>query len=56
MSPIKIIAALIATGLLLAYLVPLALKLKDWELAAVMAVGVAMMLVDAWQSLKSRDS
>jgi hypothetical protein len=56
MFPIKILAALVALALLLTYLVPIGLKLKDWELAAVMAIGVVLAVVDGWQSLKSRDT
>jgi hypothetical protein len=53
---IKIVAAVIAIVLVLAYLLPIVLKLKEVELGIVLLVGVALMLVDAWHSLKSRDS
>jgi hypothetical protein len=53
---VKFLAAIIAVLLLLAYLVPVALKLKEISLAAVMLVGVVMMLVDVWQSLQHTDS
>lgn len=53
--PIKILAAVVAVVLMLAYLLPLILKLKEASLGAVVAIGLAMMLVDLWQSMRSRD-
>ena len=52
---VKYFSAVVATVLLLGYLLPVALKLKELSLAAVMLVGVAMMLVDLWQSLQRPD-
>jgi hypothetical protein len=52
----KLVAALVAVVLMLAYLVPIAWKLKEIALAAVMLVGIVMMLVDLGQSLKKPDS
>jgi hypothetical protein len=52
---IKIGAGLIAIGLLGTYLVALVIKLKEIDLAVVVIVGIALMLVDLWQSLKSRE-
>jgi len=52
---LKIVAAIIAAALLIAFLAPPALKLKDVALSAVIAIGVVMMLVDLWQSLQSKD-
>ena len=51
----KIFAAIVAVALMLLYLVPPVIKLKDFELGVVIAVGLAMMLVDLWQSIKSKD-
>ena len=51
----KIAAALVAVALLGAYLLALAFKLKEIDLGIVVAVGLALMLVDLWQSLKSKD-
>jgi hypothetical protein len=53
---VKLLSAIVATALLFGYLLPVALKLKEPSLAAVMLVGVVMMLVDLWQSLQRRDS
>lgn len=52
---LKILAGIIATALVLAFLAPPVLKLEDVALTGVIVVGVVMMLVDLWQSLQSRD-
>jgi hypothetical protein len=52
---VKIAAAVVAIFLMLAYLLPPVFKLKDAALGAVICIGVAMMLVDLLQSLKSKD-
>ena len=52
---VKIAAALMAIGLLGAYLLALVFKLKEIDLAIVVVAGLVLMLVDLWQSLKSRD-
>ena len=51
----KIFAALVAVALMLLYLVPPVIKLKDVELGVVILAGLAMMLVDLWQSIQSKD-
>ena len=52
---IKIGAAIVAVILLGAYLAAPVIKLKEIELGIVILAGFAMMLVDLWQSLKSKD-
>jgi hypothetical protein len=52
---VKLVSAIVAVVLFFGYLAPVALKLKELSLAAVMAIGVVMMLVDLWQSLQRRD-
>lgn len=52
---IKYFAGAVAVILLVAYLLPVVLKLKDMALGAVIAIGIAMMLVDLLQSLKSKE-
>ena len=52
---IKIGAGLIAVLLLGAYLLALAIKLKEIDLAIVILIGIAMMVLDLWQSLKSKE-
>ena len=52
---VKLFSAAVAIALLLAFLVPLITKLKEISLAAVVAIGIVMMLLDLWQSLQSRE-
>jgi hypothetical protein len=52
---VKLAAAVVAIFLMLAYLLPPVFKLKDAALGAVICIGLAMMLVDLVQSLKSKD-
>ena len=52
---VKIAAAVVAIVLMLAYLLPPVFKLKDIALGAVILIGIAMMLVDLLQSLRSTD-
>ena len=52
---VKIFSGLVAVVLVLAYVVPPAVKLKDVALAVVIAIGIVLMLIDLWQSLRERD-
>ena len=52
---LKILAGLIAIALVLAYLLPPAIKLKDAALAGVIAIGIVLMLIDLYQSLRERE-
>jgi hypothetical protein len=52
---LKIFCGTVATILLLAYLLPLVIKLKELSLGVVMLIGITMMLVDLWQSLQTRE-
>ena len=52
---LKVIASILALSLMLIYLSPVVLKLKDVALSIVVLVGVVMMFVDAWQSLQSKE-
>lgn len=52
---IKIFAAIVALILMAGYLLPPVFKLKDEALGAVILIGLAMMVVDLWQSLKSKE-
>jgi hypothetical protein len=51
----KYVAGLVAVILMLGYLVPPVIKLKEVELGVVIIAGLAMMLVDLWQSLRSKE-
>lgn len=53
--PIKFFAAAVAVILMVAFLVPVVLKLKDVALGVVICIGIGLMLVDLVQSLKSKD-
>ena len=52
---LKIFAGIVGVVLLLIYVGPVVLKLKDIPLATVAVLGVGMMLVDLWQSLRAKD-
>lgn len=53
--PIKIISAVIAVALVLSFLSPVVLKLKEVALGIVILAGIVMMLLDLWQSLRSEE-
>lgn len=52
---VKLVSAVIAVILMLAYLVPMVVKLKEVSLGIVMLIGIGMMLVDLRQSLRKPD-
>ena len=52
--PFKILGAVLAVVLLLAYVAPVVVKLREPALAVVALLGLVMMLVDLWQSLQSK--
>jgi hypothetical protein len=52
---VKIFSAAVAMILVLAFLVPVIVKMKEIDLAAVLLVGIVMMLIDLWQSLQSKE-
>lgn len=51
----KIVAGIVAAALLVAFIGPVVVKLKDPALIVVSIIGLGMMAVDIWQSLKSRE-
>jgi hypothetical protein len=53
--PYKILAGILAAALMLLYMAPVVLRLQDVALWIVATIGVVMMLVDLWQSLRSKD-
>jgi hypothetical protein len=55
MIGLKILAGIVAVSLVLIYLSPVVLRLREPALSAVVLIGVVMMLVDLWQSLRSKD-
>ena len=52
---IKIFAAIVAIVLMIAFLAPMVFKLKDVALCCIILIGIAMMLVDLWQSLQAKE-
>jgi len=48
-------AGLVAVILMLGYLLPPVFKLKETDLGIAIIAGLALMLIDLWQSLKSKD-
>lgn len=52
---VKIAAGVVAAALVIGFLLPPVFKLKDVALGIVILAGIAMMLVDLLQSLKSKD-
>jgi hypothetical protein len=51
----KWLCAAVAVALMLAYLVPLMVKMKEMALGAALVIGLVLMLVDLWQSLQSKE-
>lgn len=51
----KVISGIVAAALLLVYLGPVVIRLKDTALWIIALAGVSMMLVDLWQSLRAKD-
>ena len=53
--PLKILYSVLAVVLMLLYISPVLYRLKQVDLSIVLLIGVAMMLVDVWQSLKAKE-
>lgn len=51
---IKIFSGIVAVTLMLAYLGPIVVKLREPGLIFVIFIGIVLMLVDLWQSLQSK--
>jgi len=51
----KILAGVVAAALLVLFIAPVVIKLKEVALTLVALVGVVMMLADLWQALRSKD-
>ena len=51
----KIVVGIVAAALVLVYMAPVVLRLREWALTIVAVTGATMMLVDLWQSLRSKD-
>jgi len=53
--PYKILCGIVAAALLLVYVAPVVLRLKEISLWIVVVLAIGMMLIDLWQSLQSKD-
>ena len=53
--PFKILAGVVAMVLVIGYLLPPIFKLKDVALGAVICIGLALILIDLVQSLRSKE-
>lgn len=51
---LKAVYSVLAVVLMLLYLSPVLYRLKQVDLSIVVLVGVSMMLLDVWQSLKAK--
>lgn len=51
----KILASIVAAALLIIFIGPVVVKLKDVALSAVVLIGVTMMVTDIWHTLRSGD-
>ena len=54
--PVKIFAAAVAVVLMIAYLVPVVVKLQEVALGIVIMIGLVLMFIDLWQSFSEKDS
>lgn len=52
---VKIFAGLLGSALLLVYVAPVVLRLKEVALWIVVLLGLGMMAVDLWESLRSKE-
>ena len=52
---LKVFAGILAVALMLIYLAPVVLRLRQPALTIVVLIGIVMMLVDLWQSLQSKE-
>jgi hypothetical protein len=53
--PVKIFAAVVAVVLVVSFLSPVVFKLQDVALGVIILIGIVMMLIDLWQSLRSKE-
>ncbi|HSH91096.1 MAG TPA: hypothetical protein VK996_14010 [Ramlibacter sp.] len=53
--PVKIFAAAVAVVLMIAYLVPVVVKLQEVALGIVIMIGLVLMFIDLWQSFSEKD-
>jgi len=52
---VKILAGLLGAALLITFISPVVIKLKDVALSVVVLIGLTMMIVDIWHDMRSKD-
>lgn len=52
---LKLLGTLAGIALLVAYLLPIAVKLKEVSLALIIAGGIVLAVIDAWHTYSERD-
>lgn len=51
----RVLSAIVAIVLMVAFLAPVAVKLKEISLAVVIALGLGLMLWDVWETLRQKE-
>jgi hypothetical protein len=51
----RIFASLLAAALLVIFIGPVVIKLKEISLSIVVLIGLVMMAMDIWQALRSKE-
>lgn len=51
----RIISTIVAAVLLLAFLLPVVIKLKEISLGVVVLIGLGLMARDLWETLREKD-
>jgi hypothetical protein len=50
----RIFASIVAAALLILFISPVVVKLKDVALSCVVLIGLSLMIADIWQTLKEK--
>jgi hypothetical protein len=53
--PYRIFASVVAAALLILFISPVVVKLKDVALTCVVLIGLTLMIADIWFTLRERD-
>lgn len=51
----RIFAGIVAIVLFIAFVAPVAIKLKEISLGVVILIGVVLMLLDLWETLREKE-
>jgi len=51
----KVMASVVAAALLITFISPVVVKLKDVALSIVVLIGLTMMITDIWHALRSKE-